>query len=216
MKKVSKKTISCFMLCALMMSSIMGFAINSNAASGDDYSNPDFYYVDSEKSLKEAIKKSKDGDSINFTEDITCKGDLRVSKSIVIIPNHHSLSFVEAKNGIVVLENKNVELWFGSIYGAEDSNSAINVRSGSVKLRYMNVFGGNCKNHDWLNYGNAIYCSSKTSVVDVYFSTIAGGNGYSKGIFNPSRTCKAIYGGTKVIGRYVKEIDGIYRQDMID
>ena len=198
------------------MSSIIGLAINSNAASGDDYSSPDFYYVGSEESLKEAIKKSKDGDSINFTENITCKGDLEISGSIEINLNHHSLNFVEAKNGMVVLENKDVELSFGKIYGAEDSNSAINVRSGRVNLSYMTIFGGNCKNHYWLNYGNAIYCSSKISVVDVYFSTVIGGNGYSKGIFNPSRTCKAIYGGVKTIGRYGKEIDGIYRQDMIN
>ena len=200
------------MLCALMMSSVVGFAINSNAASTDtlnieksgNIGNVDvcMYYVSNESSLRSALKRAVDEDWIIFTENITCQGDLKVASDVTLDFSGHSLKFVKSVHGLVIAGNTRVNLKSGDIYANEDSDSAVSIRSGDVNFKYMRVYGGNCsgygteKNggHYWKYYGNAVYCKPDNNNVFVNGCYFQGGNGYSKGIFNSSRTGKAVYG----------------------
>ena len=201
-KRISKKIISCFMLCALVMSSVMGLAINSNAASVDNFDNVCMYYVSNERSLRNAVKRSIDGDSIIFTGDITCSGDLKVTNDVNFDFKGHSLKFIKSVNGLILQGNRKITLEGGDIYASEDSNSAVSLHSGAVSFKYMKVYGGNCSGygtgdkggHYIKYYGNALYCKSDELDVFVDGCYFQGGNGYSKGIFRPSRTGKAIYG----------------------
>ena len=201
-KRISKKIISCFMLCALMMSSIIGLEINSNAASENDPNNVCMYYVNNESSLRSAVKRSLDGDSIIFTGDITCIGDLKVTNDVNFNFRNHSLKFMKSANGLILEGNKKFTLQSGDIYAGQDSDSAVSIHSGDVNFEHMKVYGGNCSGygtedqggHYWKYYGNAVYCKSEKINVFVDGCYFQGGNGYSKGIFNSSRTGKAIYG----------------------
>ena len=201
-KRISKKIISCFMLCALMMSSAIGLAINSNAASENDFGNVCMYYVNNESSLRSAVKRAVDGDSIIFTGDITCNDDLKVTNDVNFNFRNHSLKFMKSANGLVLEGNKKITLEAGDIYASEDSDSAVSIHSGDVEFEHMRVYGGNCSGygtednggHYIKYYGNAVYCKSDKISVFVDGCYFQGGNGYSKGVFKPSRTGKAIYG----------------------
>lgn len=201
-KRISKKIISCFILCALMMSSAIGFAINSNAASKNDFDNVCIYYVNNESSLKSAAKRAVDGDSIIFTGDIICNGDLKVTNDVNFNFRGHSLRFIKSANGLVLEGNNRINLECGDIYASKDSDSAVSIRSGDVSFEHMKVYGGDCSGygteekggHYIRYYGNAVYCKSEKINVFVDGCYFQGGNGYSRGVFKPLRTGKAIYG----------------------
>mgnify|MGYP004518054119 CR=1 FL=1 len=201
-KRISKKIISCFMLCALVMSSAIGLAINSNAASKNDVDNVCIYFVNNEKWLKSAVERAVDGDSIIFTNDVIYNGDLKVTKDINFDFANHSLKFIKSVNGLVLEGNNKINLKSGDIYASKDSNSAVSIRSGDVSFEHMKVYGGDCSGygtdekggHYVKYYGNAVYCKSDKISVFVDGCYFQGGNGYSKGVFKPSRTGKAIYG----------------------
>ena len=193
MRKVSKKIISCFMLCALMMSSIMGFAITSNAASEN---SGEVYYVNTRSSLESAVDKAHDGDCIEFTDDIVCDGNLRVSKRITIDLRYHSLTFkgMWAERGLITKNGPTLKN--GVIYGADNSRSAIAVYGGELRLQNMDVFGGNRQSDYTGSFAHCygIYAEFTLPVpayTKVYLNNcyIKGGNSYK----NDNLPGKAIF-----------------------
>ena len=219
MRKVSKKIISCFMLCALMMSSIMGFAITSNAASVNSSKKTDgthVYYVSNESSLRKALNCVRNGDCIEFTNNIVSSGTLYVSKNITVDLNYHSLRFEYTLYGLYIQVNSKATVKNGVIYGADNSRCAVEV-SGNLKLQNMSVFGGNHKSgcSDWGAYGNGIYVEYAFSKVYMNYCYIQGGNGYKKSSSNDNQSGKAIYTngyrGDKIIseGMGYTAVDGI-------
>ena len=198
-KRISKKIISCFMLCALMMSSIMGFAINSNAADVDgNKSQRDngtyIYYVGTQTSLEKAIRSARNGDCITFTDNIVCSSSISVCKNITIDFNYHSLTFTnETREGLRVLvrSNDSVTLKSGVIYGANNSDTAVYIWSGHLRLQNMSIFGGDKRGCG--GYGNGIYVT-EPSWAKIYMNNcyIQGGSGYTKSS-EYSQSGKAIY-----------------------
>ena len=214
MRKVSKRIISCFVLCALMISSIMGFAINSNAADldGSKSQRDDgtyVYYVGTPSSLRKAVKGANDGDCIEFTRDIVYSGTLYVSKNITIDFNYKSLRFINTSNGLFVKvdKSKEVTLKNGAIYGANDSNSAVYVRTGKVNFKCMDIYGGDCKYIDY-SWGNGIYVC-RDAEIHLDGCLVMGGSGYRRGSYYDVQIGRAIYG-SKIIseGNGYTEIDG--------
>ena len=214
MGKVSKKIISCFMLCALMMSSVIGFAINSNAADMDGIRNQreDGTYVDcvnTQSSLGKAVRSANDGDCIEFIDDIVYCGSLYVNKDITIDFNDNSLRFINTSNGLYVNvdKSKEVTLKNGAIYGADDSNSTVHACDGKVNLKCMDIYGGDCKHVDYY-WGNGIYVCPQSQIC-LDDCLVMGGNGYRKKDNYDTRTCKAIFYG-KIIseGKGYTAIDG--------
>ncbi len=197
-KRISKRIISCFVLCALMISSIMGFAINSNAASVNDSQGGKTYCVDKQSSLGEALRNSNDGDCIEFTDDIVYSGTIYVNKNITIDFNSKSLRFMNTSNGLYINvdKSKEVTLKNGSIYGASDSNSAVHARAGKVNFKCMNVYGGDCKHVDY-SWGNGIYVC-RDAEIHLDDGLVMGGNGYRRRDSYDIQTGEAIYG-SKVI-----------------
>ena len=108
-----------------------------------------------------------------------------------------------------------VHLCNGNIYGDIDSDSAIYVDSGDLRMYNCSVYAGNCVKHNILYYGNALYCNSDYSRVALDSVYLQGGSGYSRGIFNPSRTGKAIYrsGSAEIyaVGNGYSTCNGQYR-----
>ena len=205
-KRISKRIISCFMLCALMISSIMGFAITSNAASEN---NGKVYYVGTPQELHDAAISTNDGDCIVFTNDIVCYESRYVHKNITIDFNNHSLKFRYKSRGLCIDASWEVTLKNGAIYGANDSDSAVRIIGGNLNLQCMQIYGGDCK---WGDYhkGNGIYSWSMFSKIRMKGCYVKGGDGYKKHDSNDNRTGKAIYGG-KVIkeGMGYIAVDGI-------
>ena len=221
MRKVSKKVISCFMLCALMMSIIMGFAINSNAADldGSKSQRDDgtyVYYVGTPSSLRKAVKGANDGDCIEFTRDIVYSGTLYVSKKIKIDFNLNSLKFINTLNGLYINvgKGKGITLKNGTIYGANDSNSAVYVNESKVNLKCMEIYGGDCKRTDYY-WGNGIYVDYESSIYmnDCF---VMGGNGYKSKNDGHYRTAGAAisykYGVTSD-GKGYAQKDGVCKPD---
>ncbi len=215
MRKVSKKVVSCFMLCALMMSSIMGFAINSNAADvdGSKIQREDgtyVYYVDTQSSLGEATRSANDGDCIEFTKDIVCSGIICVHKDITIDFNSKSLRFINTVDGLCINANgcEKMTLKNGAIYGDNDSNSAVYVCGGPVRFKCMEIYGGDCKKADYY-LGNGIYVDNNSTIyMDDCF--ITGGNGYK----NNSDYCFRTTGlAIRNRGKVIKEGRGYERKE---
>ena len=144
-KRISKKIISCFVLCALMMSSIVGFAINSNAASLDNSQSGNVYYAGDESSLRKAIGCARDGDCIELTDNIFCYGNLGINKSITIDFNYHYISFIWASYGLET--HRDITLKNGVIYGSNDSDSAVCIWNNNLRLQNMSVYAGNCSTY---------------------------------------------------------------------
>ena len=211
-KRISKRIISCFVLCALMISSIMGFAITSNAASISCRQRPDgtyVYYVDTQSSLGSVVRSVNDGDCIEFTDDIVYSGTICVRKNITIDFNHKSLRFINTSNGLYINVNKNKEVTLknGVIYGANDSNSAVNARAGKVNFKCMDIYGGDCKHVDY-SWGNGIYVGVESKIY-MDDCLVMGGNGYRKKDNYDIRTGKAISCGIVVSkGKGYTAIDG--------
>ena len=196
-ERISKKIISCFMLCALMMSSIMGFAISSNAAVVDGSQGGKAYYVGTPWELNDAYLKAQDGDYIVFTNDIVCSGNRYVYKNIIIDFDYHSLKFTGGSDGLYISVSRNATLRNGAIYGANDSNSAVRICGGNLNLECMWIYGGDCKYCSY-NNGNGIYSNYSYNNIHMNGCCVKGGNGYRKGYNYNNQTGKAIYGG-KVI-----------------
>ena len=191
MRKVSKKIISCFVLCALMISSIMGFAITSNAADVDSgkiqrEDGTYVYYVNTQSSFGKAVRNANDGDCIEFTDDVVYSGAIFVRKNITIDFKGSALRFVDTSSGlnIDVDKSKGITLKNGAIYGANDSNSAVYIYDGKVSLKCMEVYGGNCKNADYYSgfgiFGESRFKEGRWIAPEVYMDDcyIRGGNGY--------------------------------------
>ena len=208
-KRISKRIISCFVLCALMISSIMGFAINSNAASINSRQRLDgtyVYYVSDESSLRKAINCVQDGDSIEFTNNIFCYGNLGVSKRITIDLRYYYLSFKWASYGLET--HRDVTVKNGVIYGSNDSDSAVCIWNGNLKLENMSIFAGDCNSYAYYK-GNGIYAYSSYSKIYMDYCYIQGGQNYqNSGI----RSGKAVYGGTIISqGRGFVVVNGVCR-----
>ena len=217
---IKKRIISCFMLCALMISSIMGFAINSNAADVDSVKSQRedgtyVYYVNTESLLKNAVKSANDGDCILFTHSIICCDNLNIRRNITIDFNIHSLSFAGAfaYRGLVI--NSNTTLKNGSVYGATNASSAVEAH-GDIRLQNMCIFGGD-RNSNWGgNGGNGSGIWITRHHIKIYMDNcrIKGGHGYEKS----EQTGKAIYcsfyfKNYKIIseGKGYIAVDGIYK-----
>ena len=206
-KRISKRIISCFVLCALMISSIMGFAITSDAASAN---SGKVYYVGTPQELNDAYCETKSGDYIVFTNDIVCYGDRYVGKNITIDFNNHSLKFKNGVDGLWIDVFGSATLRNGAIYGAPSSNSAVRICRGNLNLQCMQIYGGDSNCWRDYHYGNGIYaCLSYSKIYMNSCCYIQGGNGYTKLDY---RSRKAIYGGEVISeGKGYRAVDGIYK-----
>ena len=201
MRKCLKKDLSVLMVGALMVTSIVGFNINSFAASNSseclasDDSNYHVYNVSTEEELKNALLWANSGDYIQLSSDIRVSGNLEVANSVTIDLDNHSLMFAGSVRGLVIDSGylNRVCVYNGCICGDIDSDAAVYVQSGDLRVYNCSIYAGNCYRHNILYYGNALCCASKSSTITLEEVYLQGGNGYSKGIINPSRTGKAIY-----------------------
>ena len=201
MKKRFKKVLSALMVCALMVVSVVGFSVNSFAAvdSSDDAvstsSSYHVYYVGTESELRSALLWSNSGDYIQFSNDISVTGNIDVMKSVTIDLRYHSLVFNNSVKGLIINtgSSNRANLYNGRVYASVDSDAAVSVRSGDLRVYNCSIYAGDCNQHEILYYGNALYCDSRSSNIYLDYVYLQGGNGYSKGFFNSSRTGKAIY-----------------------
>ena len=201
MKKGLKKVLSVLVVGALMVTSIVGFSVTSFAASDSsedsvsDSSSYRVYYVGTESELRSALIWSNPGDYIQFSNDISVSGNLYVNKSVTINLNYHSLIFYNSVKGLTITTGNlnRVNLYNGCVYASVDSDAAVSVRSGDLRVYNCSLFAGDCNQHEILYYGNALYCNSISSRIYLDYVYLQGGNGYSRGSLNSSRTGKAIY-----------------------
>ena len=216
MKKGIKKVLSVFMACVLMMSSIIGFGITSFAESSDpsqeEPRGPLTYYVRTESELRNAIYDSVSGDTIVFLNDIVATGNrcIYFGHKLTIDLNYHCLTFGGKCAGMQI--DSSICLYNGTIYGHNDIDYAIWIYGGSPKISNCSIYAGNCIGSERA-YGNAIYCNAHSSTIYLDYVYLQGGNGYTKGIFTPERTGKAIYvdwSGSRVcaVGRGYTCVDG--------
>ena len=195
MKKLFKKSVSLFMIIALVAAFTASLAINSSAlecpaeksTSGGLFTTN----VKNEQELRDAINDDYTH-TIKLDNDICVHGDLNIDYSLGINLNNHSIIFLDSQNGININAKADdlVLIYSGTVQGAIDSSAAINVVSGNLGLSYSSVYGGNCHNNQQNAYGNALACLSKNSTVYIVDSKLFCGNGY-KG--NNDRQGKAIY-----------------------
>ena len=181
------------MLCALIMSSIVGFEINSNAASINSRQRADgtyVYYVGDESSLRRALNYVEDGDCIEFTNNIFCYGNLGINKSITIDLRYYYICFKWASYGLET--HREVNLKNGVIYGSNDSDSAVCIWNGNLRLQSMSIYAGDCNSYTYYK-GNGIYAYSNSSRIYMNYCYIQGGRNYK---YSGIRTGKAVYGGT--------------------
>lgn len=227
-----KKILSTLVSLALVVTSVIGFSVNSFAASdltADFSENTTYgintsskvYCVGTEQELRSAINVCRPNEYIKFCNNIEVKDMLCIGKNysaiLTIDLNGYSLRFNKSVNGLVIDRGPYncVHLCNGNIYGDIDSNSAICIESGDLRMYNCSVYAGNCVKHNILYYGNALYCNSECSRVALDSVYLQGGSGYSKGIFNKVRTGKAIYraAATEIysIGKGYTYCDGQYR-----
>ena len=201
MKKGLKKILSVLVVGALMVTSIVGFSVTSFAVpdssedSMSDSSSYRVFNVGSESELRSALSWANPGEYIQFYNDIKVNGNLYVNKTVTINLNCHSLKFTCSNDGLVVNPGclNCVYLWNGRVHADVDSDAAVYIQSGDLSVYNCSIYGGDCAVHEILYYGNALYCSSSSSRIWLDYVHLQGGSGYWKGIFNPSRTGKAIY-----------------------
>ncbi len=221
MKKRFKKVLCALMVCALMVVSVVGFSVNSFAAvdSSDDAvsasSSYRVYYVGTESELRSALLWSNSGDYIQLYSDIRVTGNIDVMKGVTIDLRYHSLIFNNGVKGLIINTgySNRANLYNGRVYASVDSDAAVSVRSGDLRVYNCSIYAGDCNQHEMLYYGNALYCDSTSSRIYLDYVYLQGGNGYSRGFFNPSRTGKAIYlayagSGVYAIGSGYTFLDG--------
>ncbi len=221
MKKRFKKVLCALMVCALMVVSVGGFSVNSFAAvdSSDDAvsasSSYRVYYVGTESELRSALLWSNSGDYIQLYSDIRVTGNIDVMKGVTIDLRYHSLIFNNGVKGLIINTgySNRANLYNGRVYASVDSDAAVSVRSGDLRVYNCSIYAGDCNQHEMLYYGNALYCDSTSSRIYLDYVYLQGGNGYSRGFFNPSRTGKAIYlayagSGVYAIGSGYTFLDG--------
>ena len=221
MKKRFKKVLCALMVCALMVVSVGGFSVNSFAAvdSSDDAvsasSSYRVYYVGTESELRSALLWSNSGDYIQLYSDIRVTGNIDVMKGVTIDLRYHSLIFNNGVQGVIINTgySNRANLYNGRVYASVDSDAAVSVRSGDLRVYNCSIYAGDCNQHEMLYYGNALYCDSTSSRIYLDYVYLQGGNGYSRGFFNPSRTGKAIYlayagSGVYAIGSGYTFLDG--------
>ena len=213
MKKGFKKVLSALMVCALMVTSIVGFSVTSFAAvdSSDDAVSDSSSYrvfnVGTESELRSALSRAWSGDYIQFSNDIKVNGNLYVYRSVTINLNYHSLKFESSSDGLVIRSGYRncVYLWNGRVHADVDSNAAVYVRYGDLSVYNCSIYAGD--GQYYRSYaGNAIYCSSGSSRIWLDYVYLQGGNGYSYS----SRAGKAIYSYSPVysIGSGYTFLDG--------
>ena len=201
MKKGLKRVLSVLVVGALMVTSIVGFSVTSFAASDsleDSVSASSSYRVfnvGTAYELKNALNCANSGDYIQLYNDIRVSGSLYVNKSVTINLNYHSIKFESSSDGLVINSGylNCVYLWNGRVHADVDSNAAVSVQSGDLSVYNCSIYAGDCVEHEILYYGNALYCGSSSSRIWLDYVYLQGGNGYWEGVFNPSRTGKAVY-----------------------
>ncbi len=230
--KFLKKVLSTLAALALIVTSVIGFSVTSSAASdvtagfSEDAicsmnTSGKVYCVGTESELRNAINVCRPNEYIKFCDNIEVKDKLYIGKNysaiLTIDLNGYSLRFNKSVNGLVIDRGPYncVHLCNGSVYGDIDSNSAICLESGDLRIYNCSIYAGNCVKHNILYYGNALYCNSECGRVALDSVYLQGGDGYSKGVFNKSRTGKAIYraAATEIysVGKGYTYCDGQYR-----
>lgn len=121
---------------------------------------------------------------------VTGERCLYLGNSITVDFNYNCLTLGDQCCGIQI--NSSVSLCNGTIYGNNDTDYAIWVYRGSTKISNCSIYGGNCGGLK-TTYGNAIYCNARSSKVYLDYVYLQCGNGYTRGIFTPERTGRAIY-----------------------
>ena len=187
------------MVCSLMVASVVGFSVNSFAASDSSdnevsaSSSYCVYYVGTALELRSALSRANSGDYIQFYNDIRVTGSLYVRKNITIDLCYHSLVFSNDAKGLRIDSGCSnlVNLYNGRVYASVDSDSAICVMSGDLRVYNCSIYAGNCDRYSTRYYGNALYCDSVSSNVYLDYVYLQGGNGYRRGY--SSRTGKAVY-----------------------
>lgn len=223
MKKLFKKSVSLFMAIAIVATFTASLAINSSAleypAEKSVCSKSQIINVKNEKELRKAIKNQ--GCTIKLTNDICVHGDLNIDRPLAIYLNDHLIILLNSKNGINIdaKAGRQVSIYGGTVQGAINSSTAINLVSGNLSLSYISIYGGNFYNsesgscekpipdisfylggiiyHPENNvcsendaYGNALACLSEKSTVYIVDSDLFGGYGFDG---TNDRQGKAIY-----------------------
>lgn len=230
--KFLKKVLSTLVALALIVTSVIGFSVTSSAASDVTagfsenaiYSmntSGKVYCVGTESELRNAINVCRPNEYIKFCDNIEVKGNLCIKNAysaiLMIDLNGYSLRFNKSVKGLIIDRGSYncIHICNGRIYGDIDSDSAIYIESGDLRMYNCSIYAGNCVKHNILYYGNALYCNSDCSRVALDSVYLQGGSGYSKGVFNKSRTGKAIYraAATEIysIGKGYTYCDGRYR-----
>ncbi len=215
MKKGLKKVLSVLIVGALMITSIVGFSVTSFAISDlseEEPRGPFTYYVRTESELRNAVHNSLSGDTVVLLNNIIVTGNrcLYLGNRITVDLNYNCLTFGDQCCGVQI--NSSVCLCNGTIYGNNDTDYTIWVYGGSPKISNCSIYGGSCGDSE-IAYGNAIYCNAHSSRIYLDYVYLQGGSGYTRGVFTPERTGRAIYldwSGSEVysVGRGYTCIDG--------
>lgn len=187
MKKLVKN-ICGIMLMVIVLGTVTSMGVASHAAG--------IKYIRTEEELRDAIKNHSITENyIALNNDIYLDGDLKVDKYTFIDLRSHKITFRDGKYGIRVQmkDYGGLRMKDGRIYGACDSDSAIDIVSGTLSLTNVDVYGGRIKNYKYVAVGNALYSAAQNTNIYLNRVSLEGGGGYAEGYEIGNRTAKALY-----------------------